>query len=304
MKFVAAGLTIAVGLAAATPAWSQSFDDLQISVRGSYVRQHGAESRAVWFSTGPLVVGKSTSILFSAQECPLFSVSAGHLPFAPNTTTAWRVDVTPTRVVDRAVTFRLRWSRVLNGGKPSTSPADDTEVTLRPGESRPIDSLAIPAGAKRPEGTPCDISAATLRVEVDGYPEAEFDTSLLAADLWLVERTAEGSERSQHLLVRGRPNRQIPFYFENVVEGAVTLEIFGGLVAHWEGEALRVSLQTRSRSTRAANPSWLPPARSVESVIDIKGEETVEIALPKLGDAAGPFANRQLSIRVRARQLR
>jgi hypothetical protein len=36
----------------------------------------------------------------------------------------------------------------------------------------------------------------------------------------------------------------------------------------------------------------------------MKPSETVEIRLPPLGDDAGPFAKRALSIRIRARQLR
>jgi hypothetical protein len=36
----------------------------------------------------------------------------------------------------------------------------------------------------------------------------------------------------------------------------------------------------------------------------VKPAETVEIKLPPLGDGAGPFATRALSIRIQARQLR
>jgi hypothetical protein len=42
----------------------------------------------------------------------------------------------------------------------------------------------------------------------------------------------------------------------------------------------------------------------VESVTQVKPSETVEIRLPKLADSTGPFANREFSIRIRARQLR
>ena len=61
---------------------------------------------------------------------------------------------------------------------------------------------------------------------------------------------------------------------------------------------MAVAVETRSRWD--ASGLW----RSVESVIQLKPSETVEIRLPKLADSAGPFANREFSIRIRARQLR
>jgi hypothetical protein len=44
--------------------------------------------------------------------------------------------------------------------------------------------------------------------------------------------------------------------------------------------------------------------RSVESVVRLNTGEVVEIRLPKLATSAGPFSNREFSIRIRARQLR
>jgi hypothetical protein len=46
------------------------------------------------------------------------------------------------------------------------------------------------------------------------------------------------------------------------------------------------------------------PQQSVTSDVQVRPDETVEIRLPLLGEAAGPFARRAYSIRIRARQLR
>ena len=64
-------------------------------------------------------------------------------------TVAWRVELTPLHVVKDAVTFRLRWIRVaaprqlLNqlslDGKVAGATTEDLELTLRPGESWPMD---------------------------------------------------------------------------------------------------------------------------------------------------------------------
>ena len=42
---------------------------------------------------------------------------------------------------------------------------------------------------------------------------------------------SDGTERSQPLSVRGLPNRPIPFYFDGIVDGSLSLDIFGRLVA-------------------------------------------------------------------------
>jgi hypothetical protein len=79
---------------------------------------------------------------------------------------------------------------------------------------------------------------------------------------------------------------------------AVSLDIYGKLRTQLDSGAIAVSVETRRRWNDRG--SW----RSVESVIQVKPEEIVEIRLPKLDDSAGPFANRDFSIRIRARQLR
>ena len=306
MKLSAAVVAV-LQLAVASAASSQTFDHLRIDVEGWYTPGDRAERRSVGFSNQPIVIGETESSLFSMAECSPFSVSAGHLPFAPNAKTAWRVDVTPTRVTEDAVTFRLRWSRVLHDGKPSIAPGDDIEVTLRPGESRPIDSVTVPRGATRADGDSCAISAASMRVAVDYHPRAEVDRRLVVTDLWLIERSPGGNERSQHVSVRGVPNRPAAFFFDSLVENAVAVDIFGEVAARVGSGPMRVSIQTRSRSATAAgerDPNALVPARAVESVIHLKTDETVEIGLPKLGPSAGALANRDLAIRVRARQVR
>jgi hypothetical protein len=149
---------------------------------------------------------------------------------------------------------------------------------------------------------------------VDNYPWEEDERRLVAADLWLVERLSNGTEaqRSQALSVRGLPNRPFRFYFDSIVDAKVSLDIYGILVARIEGDGMAVSVETRCRwedSSHSRNTSDHlsgrgGPQRSVESVVQMKSAETVEIRLPKLGDSTGPFANREFSIRIRARQLR
>jgi len=297
-------------------AHAQTFNDLQIRL-GAYTLSNdgGEKPLGVWFSTGPVAIGKPAISTFSfGNTCEAFAVSSdGSL--RGDATTAWKIEVTPVRVVADAVTFRLRWVRVsslrqqlnqfpMDGGKELVVPTDDVQLTLRPGESWPMDTVSVPDGARTVDGRPCG-SESSIRASVDNYPWEEDDRRLVVADLWLVERLSTGTEvpRSQPLSVRGLPNRPFRFYFDSLVDGSVTLDIYGILVSRLETGALAISVETRSRRAPGP-PNFSGPQRSVKSEVQVKPAETVEIRLPMLGDDAGPFAKRAFSIRIRARQIR
>ena len=126
---------------AAGLAHAQTPNDLQVRL-GAYTSNTdgGEKPVGVWFSTGPVAIGKRVTSTFSVGEsCDAFSVSSdGSL--REHATAAWRIDVTPTRVVGDAVTFRLRWQMAgMLGDRMSlefsdTFPRpDEIELTLRPG---------------------------------------------------------------------------------------------------------------------------------------------------------------------------
>jgi hypothetical protein len=297
---------------AAGVAHAQTFNDLQIQLGAYNLSDRGGEKPVgVWRSTGPVIVGKPTLSTFSfGDNCEGFTVSSVRGDVGENATTAWNIEVTPLRVVRDAVTFRLRWVRFaalrqqfdqvpLESSKAFRMPNEDIELTLRPGESWPLDSVRVATGRKMIDGRTCRGSA-SIRVSVDTYPWEEVDRRLIVADLWLIERLANGKEtpRSQTLSVRGVPGRPVAFYFDGIVDANVSLDIYGLLIARLESGAMAVSLETRSRWDDRG------PHRFMESVIQMKPGEIIEIRLPKLGDGAGPFANREFSIRIRARQLR
>lgn len=284
-------------LAAAGVTHAQATNDLHIWVKGYTVTNNGGEQPSVGTR---IDVGKAGNAGFSFNDCGMFLVSQG--PFIERATAGWRVIITPLRVVDDAVTFRLRWTRVVDNGKTVASPAgENIELTLRPGESRPLDSVRVSRDAKTFGNPPCRVSAASIRVSLEYLPD-EFDRRLVLADLWLVERLPNGTERSQPLSIRGLPSRPFPFYFESIVDGKMSLDIFGHLIARPESGTIDISLETRSRL--ADGDTFKSPQRAVESTLRVKPAEIVEVRLPKLGESAGPFANRDLSIRIRARQLR
>jgi hypothetical protein len=243
---------------------------------------------------------------FSTRGCGHFSIEAGaEGPFQKDATTGWRVEIGPIQVATGSVTFRVRWLRELDtkGLRPKSA---ELELTMRPGESRQLDTADIAAGAATIDGRPCDLSATSLRVSVDYYPNPQFERRLMATDLWLIERLPNGTERVQSQALRSLPHRETPFFFDTITEGNLSLEVVGQVIARPYGSAIEASLSTR--------PRWGPTVfdwrhgesqmRYVDSRLELKPGETVEVALPKLESSAGPFADRKYAIRIRVRQLR
>jgi hypothetical protein len=297
MLGVLSGLLVAARIAGA-----QAVDDVQIHVGGFELAANGAEKAAgVWRGTGPLTIGSPTVGVFSMFDCGYFSVTIPPHPFNENATARWRVEITPLKVVNHAVTFRLRWVRAVDHGNGLSPAGEDVEVTLRPGESRPLDSVpVVQTGTTTFDGRPCGTKAASLRVSAD-FPE--LDRRLIGADVWLVERLPSGKEQSQLQSLRGLPHRPVPFYFDSVPDGTKRLDIFGKLVANPEQGGIEIILET-IRAGADPGQDGYQSTRWFRSTLHMKPNEIVDVALPKPDEKAGAFANRVFSIRIQAKQIR
>jgi hypothetical protein len=299
---------VLIGLLVAAPAAAQTNDELQISIAAFTRAAHGADAPArITRSTGiGLKIGEPTVGIFSHAGCDGFSLTVPPNDFKEDATTGWRVEVTPLKIVEHAVTFRLRWVRAVDkgrGSEPNRWPAkptgEDIEVTLRPGESRTIDTIPVAyAGLKTVHGRPCDTMAASLRVSVD-FPD--FDRRLIAADVWLVERLPSGKEQSQLQSVRGLPHRPIAFYFDGVPDGARRIDFFGKLVTDPQQETIGVELET-VKATPDPGQQGYQASRWFRSTLHVKPDEIVEVALAQPDEKAG--SERIFSLRIRARQIR
>lgn len=280
---------------------AQTIEEVQISVGGFQLAANGAEKASgVWFATGPLVIGKPAVGLFSMRGCGYFTATVPPNSFEQNATVGWRVEVTPMRLANHTVTFRLRWVRALDKRNGPTPTTEDVEVTLRPGESRPLDSVPIVQnGVTTHDGRPCETKAASLRVVAD-FPD--LDRRLIGVDVWLVERLSNGKEESQLQSVRGLPHRLIPFYFDGVSHGTKRLDIFGKLVADPEQDSMEIVLETIRAEAHPGQHGY-QSARWFRSTLRMKPEEIVEVALPP-DEKTGAFANRVFSIRIRTKQIR
>jgi hypothetical protein len=291
------GLLVLAGRAEA-----QTADEVRISVGAYQLVATGAEKPVgVWLATGALALDRTTVGLFSTVDCGGFSLTALPGAFESNATVGWRVEVTPTKVVDHAVTFRLRWTRTPAINVNLSAANEDVIVTLRPGESRPIDAVPVnQATAKTPDGGPCQKKSVSLRVKAD-FPE--FDRRLVDADVWLVERLANGKEQSQLQSIRGLLHRELPFYFDSVPGGTSRLDVLGHLAVDLKPEGMKIEVQgVRARGD--ASQVGYQAAQWFGSTVEVKPGEIVEVALPRLNDGSTTFADRVFSLRIRARQIR
>ena len=303
-------LLMCAGVAQAQPSYPLM---VQLGVY-SVTPDGGEKARGMWRSTGAVLMNKTVvSTFLFGPRCDQWTLSGAWANPPANATTVWHIEMTPTRVVDDAVTFNLRVVRVDSikqqladlAAQGSLRPVtQEIELTLRPGESWPVDRVSVPPGAKTIHGQPCG-NGEVIRVMVDHYPPDGEELRLVGAELWLVERLPNGTEaqRSQPISMRGLPARPMEFYFDSITDDKVTLDIYGTLTAGPGADSLAVEIQTRSRLT-PGSPGVRGPHRFFESTIQVKPSETVEVRLPAMGEQAGPFASREFSIRIRARQLR
>jgi hypothetical protein len=248
--------------------------------------------------------------VIAMNECGNLSVSGGSR-MLDNPVNVWRIEFTPIRVQDRAVTFRVDWKRSMSGGKEQQMPVTTAELTLRPGESAPIDMAPVVPPAVKPSGSMCGARSVAIRASVDNYPDAEQDRRVIASDVWLIEKMADGTERSQQAAVRERPHQPATFFFDTVSDGGVSLDFFGELRAAPRTDGIAIHLEARSRLVQGGESSLvlrlgrMMTAREVKADLTVKPGEVVDVALPRLSEnESGAFANRSYSIRIRSRQLR
>ena len=323
---------IVIPLANAGRGAAQANDGLRITVVGSEVAAKGGEKLRVAARIDAANAGKTTWGAIShfrtsgPHGCGNFietfptepSGSAPDKVEGPDgrmTTadSAWVFAVTPVAATGDEATFKLDWVRGRDNGRPSAQPAGKVEFTLRPGQSLPLDIVTSPPPAGSNE--PC---VRSLRVGLERYPLPERDRRLAGAELWLIERLPNGTERThQALSLRGLFNHSIPFYFDSLIEGAATLDLFGDLQLTPGNETGRATITLKSRVDNPANPmaaQIFSRIRDRSSYVGstsvttpLVANEVISVALPKIDegrDAVGAFANRTLSLRIRVRQLR
>ncbi len=322
MKACVIALIIVLQCASAGRADAQVVDGLRIEVRVAVGRADGGDRPNTGFFIDPTNIGKTSTFAFSrlADVCVTHVGPAppGDLGEAPDGTmkkldSAWTVRVTPTGRAGEAVTFRLQWTRSRDNGKPS-SVSDDVHLTLGPGQSQSLDVMPQAPNASAPPA----VCTMYLSVAVEHVPEPDRDRRLLAVDLWLVDRLPGGTERSQPLSLKGLYNQPIPFYFDTLTEGTKTLDVFGDLLISPGERTSEIKITTRSRVADlkpAQRPAGYPAgAPWPEQYVGLKTatlrlvpNEVVSVSLPPVGDGgtdAAAFAGRNLSFRVRVRQIR
>jgi hypothetical protein len=314
-------LALVLGVASSTAA--QTYEHLAIIIEGRTIEAVGGERANTSMSSGALVIGKTTSAAFTKlPDMCGFSVAQR---LRPGGISGWTVSVTPTKVEDDAVTFQVQWVRAIDEGRATTQPSGQMEVTLRPGESMPLDTVPLSPDVTMPYER-CHVRATSLRVGVDYWPRPDRDRRLVGTELWLVQRLADGSERGQSVSLRGLPFRDTPFFFDTITDAGVDFDLFGDIgvaldtnhpdelvvTIHARGRVTESGRSSTSVPSSAAIPSSAPipsgvliGSRSVESSIRLRAGEIVDVALPRLTEnASGAFADRTLSLRIRAGRIR
>jgi hypothetical protein len=294
MKTLVGSAIVTIVFTAAAHAQTDGVERLLVMVHGATISSPGGEEQRVGGGANP---NETRTVRHGFSRRPDSCTWFVSRVVEPTADVGWAVEITPVRVVNDAVTFRLSWARTRDEGKTSTQPRSDLELTLRPGESVPLDSVQRPCAAQ--PGT----IGASLRATVVRYPDPDYDRRLIALDLWLVEKLQDGGERSQPLSLRGLYHRPIPFYFDSITEGMMALDVFGEVTAAPGDRTSDVKIMTRSRIFDPNQPPGRPFPRETTATIRISPDEVVSVQLPQVADSSA-FASRALSLRIRVRKVR
>jgi hypothetical protein len=295
VKTLIAWMLMTLPFAATTHAQTDGVERLSIFVHAATISSPGGEENRVGGGANANEPGTTVRHGFSlrADRCT-WGVSR---VVEPDADLGWAVELTPVRVVNDAVTFRVSWARTRDEAKASTRPRSDLEVTLRAGESIPLDSVHRPC-PKQPRTV-----GQSLRASVVRYPDPDYDRRLIGLDVWLVEKLEDGTERSQQLSLRGLYHRPIPFYFDSLTQGPMALDIFGDVTTASGDRASDVKIVTRSRIFDPKYAPGRPFPRETTATLSVAPNEVVSVQLPPVTDASA-FASRALSLRIRVRQIR
>lgn len=273
-------------------------DRVTVEVRMQVTNADGRDGGSVFGRLSSLEPGKQESIFLSrgAGYCG-GGVRFGTF-FDSETVTGWRVQVTPLKVDEmNTVTFRLAWSRAVVDGRPSGQKDVVAEVTLRPGQSVPLDVQPWAVHAK-PE---CGTNQAAIVIAVAPWP-ADMDRQLALTDLWLVDKAADGTEKTQRLTLRGRFGDPQPFFFDDISAGGETLDLSGEVLvlAREDGVALQITTLRR----RPLDDFKLDRA-SATTRVHLRPTDTAGVELPKTKERGpDPFQGHQLSLRIQSREIR
>ncbi len=288
---------------AATPVafeQAQTYSHVAIQVTANRLSASGGERGSVFFQVRPIVIGQTAKWVISKRPGPCgFGVAPG-AAYEAGAVMGWQIDVTPVEVDGDAVRFRVDWAREVRRGKSLQSQQADVVLTLKPRQSMPLDIVRLQPDDSSPS---CDMIGGSLVATVVHVPDSNYDRRLIATDLWLVDRSSDGRERIQQLTLRGRFDEPQQFYFEDLTDADLRLDIFGELVARPKSGHIEIELTTRRRFTNPAGGVQRPA--EIRSIVHVKPDDVAAIELPALTDkATGAFGNRAVSLRVRSRQIR
>lgn len=306
MRVVALFGTLTALMLAPAAVLAQGEPGLRISIEATTVLADGGE-RVSLFGLVP-TTGRDGAHQHSVSIMP-HGCAGGMGPYVVNEAVAgWHVWITPVAESEGAVTFRILWERSPAGNADAWNPGREQEVTMRLGQSMPLDVISAPPG--RASERTC--SAVGLRVGIIAWPPPEQDRRLVSTDLWLIHRLPDGTERSQQVSLRGLFNQVTPFHFETVEDNGVLLDFQGELTAVPDARGGMVKLTTTSRvvqggvvSSILRDADGMMRGREVRATVPLAADETVTVDLPRLGEnTSGAFANHVFTIRVRSVQVR
>ncbi len=207
----------------------------------------------------------------------------------------WKVRVTPLRAQDNKLVMRVEWQRMWNGGSASAGVQHERELTLANGASVTLDYLSATNSS-----TKCDAVGMGLQVGVLEHVDESVAVSTLQTDVWLVNQFPDGTETSQHQMIRAKVGDATPYYFDDLhittPQGDGTIRISGHISPVVVNGQVSADLFIARKYLVNGAAAWYVNATDR---IDPKVGEVLSFDLPM-----PQLAGHTLSLRVKTIQIR
>ena len=280
-----------LAVALSTAGSAQETPHLEISTVRYFADRNGGRRISMW---RPLMNGQPVrqSVYNYEKGCGfIFGVNA-EVP--ADVVIGWKLQATPLEITPEHVRLQIAWSREVESGTRAHL-AKEVTLLLRPGDVVSLDSAVLPR---------CQNSLATFVIALKG--EAPGRRRVAATDLWLVHREPDGKEHTEQLNVRGGFDERIPFVFDGVEVGGMTIDVAGSITPR-SGTDGEIALEFDShRNVRGSTPraEW-GYFGGGSTVLRVAPSDVVSIEFPlPTSEGFEPLRGHSLSIRVRSRQIK
>lgn len=236
----------------------------------------------------PALIGPTPTIWYVASGENLCLARSARPERPTDAGFGWSLELTQTSTSSESVSITAKWQRLWENGHAIQGTATRTALlSLRPGASVTLDSLASPDTYGHTPTSWCNALSMSLQIGMEPSPATE----VISAEFWLVHADATGRETSQRQVVRSKGHNTEYFFDPEIVttpNGPTKTSLFGELSAlSYKDGQLKGSLKITRQTPDGGSGSAVYP-------ISVAPGEVLSFPL-----GAGPFPSDRFKVMLR-----